>query len=411
MLANTNTLTRKRLTKYTEALGMMSLYARSYGKERIMLDDADGRILAENIVADRDYPPYSRAALEGYAIRKSDWDSGLREYRIQDELETGFCQVQELEEGYCYKVKAGAAVPGSVDAIIAKADALELPSGVVVVQLQNLRYNQNISLQGEDVFAHEVIVPRHTRCCASVIGALASVGKKTVMVEKLPQVALFTTGNELVAVGAPVSKAKMRNSNKHLLLSLLRKWNIKPTLTQHLPDDKKALAEALQNALEHDIVLINGGLSNGDAEWVPPVLEELGVEVVFHKVAIKPGSTVFFGRLPKGGVVFALPGNPFSCLVTFTLFVEDYLFNCFGLQQPLYHSPLLEQREKAHEFTEFFPVRIDILEAGVRPLEVNGSGNILAGVGAHGLGVHPAGQEVLKRGFSLNIIPFSNFSV
>jgi molybdopterin molybdotransferase len=402
----TTTLADKKLVKYTEALQLINVHAGSFGRERIALDDADGRVLAESVFADRDYPPFNRAAMDGFAFRSSDWESGRRDYRIQETLYAGQINEAELAPGACYKVMTGAAVPPWADVLVHREEALEYGMGTLLLP-DKIKPYQNIVQKGEDIRSNEIVVPAQTACDPSLIGLLAGVGKKTLMVERMPRVALFTTGNEIVPVKEAVSGAQVRNSNKHLLLALLRKWKIRPDVCEHLPDNKTVLTAALQKVLSHDIVILNGGVSSGDAEMVPQVLKKLGVEQVFHQVAIKPGKEIYFGKLPKGGVVFALPGNPFSCLVTFTLFVEEFLYSSFGLMQPVYQSTLLEQREKSHSLTEFFPVRIDAISSGVRPFSINGAGDIRAGVGAHALGVHLAGHQVMKRGTVINLIPLN----
>src|SRR3546814_552225 len=133
---------------------------------------------------------------------------------------------------------------------------------------------------------------------------------------------MVTTGNEVVDVNQQPDCFQIRNSNQYLLRSLCAQWQLPVTLCQHVRDDRTALQKALGEALEHPIVIINGGVSAGDADYVPQVLEELGVATLFHKVLIKPGKPVLVGTAPNGNVVFALPGNPLSCFVTFKLFVE-----------------------------------------------------------------------------------------
>ncbi|WP_187263896.1 molybdopterin molybdotransferase MoeA [Pontibacter beigongshangensis] len=396
------------LIPFEEAQQLVKAQAKSFGQEQVALDEADGRVLATAIRADRDYPPFNRSAVDGFAIRTEDWEQGQRSYPIQETIFAGQAHQQELQPGAAYKIMTGAAVPTSADAVIRREDTTE-GEGTVTILMAAVATYQNIAKQGEDIQKEEVLVPAPILINPSVINSLAAVGQARVLVEKLPRIALFTTGDEVKPINAAVSPIQIRNSNRHLLQALLRKWNIKPDVYQHIPDTKEALHQALQGALKHDIIIISGGVSAGDADYVPQVLQELGVEKLFHKVAIRPGKPVFCGKLPGGGMVFALPGNPFSCLVTFTLFIEYYLYNCFGFDAgSVYKYKLLEPRTKKHKLTEFFAAKLDKATAALQPLTFNGSGDIRAGLMAHGLGVHPAEQQVLGQGNHIEFISFSN---
>ncbi|MCC9137472.1 molybdopterin molybdotransferase MoeA [Pontibacter silvestris] len=393
---------------YQKAQDIIRALAKSFGHEEVALDDALGRVLTEAVGADRDYPPFNRAAMDGYAFHSRDWEKGLRDFIVQEVIYAGQSFTDNLKPGACYKIMTGAAVPPSANAIIRREDAQE-EQGRVRLIADAVKPYMNIARKGEDIRKSEVIIPAQTLCNASVTSSLAAVGKHKLLVEKLPKLALFTTGDEVMPIDAPVSEIQIRNSNQHLLKGLLNKWHIKPSLCKHIPDTKNDLTETLRQAMNLDMIVMCGGVSAGDADYVPQVLEELGVEKLFHKVAIKPGKPVFCGKLPGGGIVFALPGNPFSCLVAFTLFIETYFYYCFGLQnQPVYHFPILKTRGKKHKLTEFFAARINQGTPGVTPISVNGSGDIRAGLAAHGLGVHPHDQEELEQNTNIQFIPFMN---
>jgi molybdopterin molybdotransferase len=172
-------------------------------------------------------------------------------------------------------------------------------------------------------------------------------------------------------------------------------------------DEKSQLRLAFENALPLDILIMCGGVSAGDADYVPEVLTGLGVKKLFHKVAIKPGKPFWCGQLPNGGLVFALPGNPFSCLVTFTLFIDPYLRACYGLPpKQVLRLPLTRGRAKKTSFDEFFPVRLTGPEPRLESIYFNGSGDIRAGLGADGLGLHPAHLDELPVGAVVDFIAF-----
>lgn len=363
--------------------------ASSFGCEMVELFEADNRILAVDIVADRDYPPFNRAAMDGYAFRFEDWERGTHVYEIVEVVYAGAKHERELKKGQCYKIMTGAACPDGINVIIKCEDAIEV-SGTVSFTVDRVAEFQHIARQGEDVKQYEVVVCAPQKCNAQLVSVLAALGVSRVSVYILPTVSIVTTGSEVVQPDLPISPFQIRNSNQFLLRSLLKKWSIVPKLCTHADDDIPSLHAVLQEALKHNITIVNGGVSAGDADYVPTVLGKLGVKVLFHKVSIKPGKPILVGQTTGGGIVFALPGNPISCLVTFTVFVEEYLYHCFQYKQRMiYKLPVLESRRKKGELTEFFPVKIHPSDGGLCMLKYNGPGDITAALGANGFAIHP----------------------
>lgn len=368
----------------------------SFGTEMVALENALGRILAEPVVADRDYPPFNRATMDGYAMQLDDIEKGIVEFIVVENIFAGQVSTIGLTSGQCYKIMTGAAVPESADMVIQKENIIE-NGKIIKVQPGNYKKFQQIAKQGEDVKEGECIVSPPVNCTPAIISVLAAMGKAAVKMEKLPRVAVFTTGNEIVGVGESVSTGQIRNSNQYMFLALLQKWGIKPFLCEHIRDDKKELYEMLSKGITGDIIIVSGGVSAGDSDHVPEILESLGITKLFHKVAIKPGKPFWCGHVPGGVMVFALPGNPFSGLVTFTLFVETYLSYCFGLAKPESVTlPLHRQHVKKSNLDEFFPVAIRNFPLSALPLSFNGSGDILAALQADGIAHHPAAVDVLS---------------
>lgn len=373
----------------------------------ISLEEADGRILAENIYADRDYPPFNRAAMDGYAILQNDWEKGIRKYRITETIFTGQPARQPLCSGSCYKIMTGAATPEMANVIVRREDAEE-SEAQVILHSGSLKNYQNIARKGEDSSAGKLLLTAPVRCSPQVIALLATVGKVTLQVYKLPKVALITTGDEVRSPAADISPFQIRNSNQYLLRSLLNQWKIRPFLCEHVNDDKEKLTALLSTALEADLVIINGAVSAGDADHVPAVLQDLGVKNLFHKVSIRPGKPILTGRAPSGAVIFALPGNPLSCLSTFTIFAEHYLYRCFGYEaRPSQLLPIRENRIKKHPLTEFFPVSADHA-GGIKAIPFNGSGDVTAAVYADGLAMQPADLTQLNKDDLVTFYPFNH---
>lgn len=383
---------------YTEAQELLKQLARSFGEEQVPLENALGRVLHEKLVADRDYPPFNRAAMDGYALRYEDFQKGIREYTLIETIYAGQEATTDLAEGACYKIMTGAATPVQADVIVRREDAAE-EAGSVRIMLQTVKPFQNIARQGEDLRQHAVILDRPVVVTPPVISLLAAIGKGAVNVARRPVAAIITTGNEVVPVQAPVQRVQIRNSNRALLQSMLAKEGITPWWVEHVPDDRDLLKRSFEKALAADLVIASGGVSAGDADYVPAVLESLGVQQCFHKLQIRPGKPVWCGQAPNKAMVFALPGNPLSCMVTFMLLVRTWLHACYGIAPP---APLPMQlraaRSKKNNLDEFFPVRLVPGTTTLEAVPFNGSGDIRAALHADGIALHPAGKERVEGG-------------
>ena len=391
------------MLSFEEARNIIITHAHSFGEELIDINDVYGRVLAEAIKADRDYPPFNRASMDGYAIKKSDWDNGLSEFVIAETVYAGKISKHIINTGECYKIMTGAAVPMHADIVIRREDVSEAKNNITLLQ-RELKAFQNIARQGEDIKQDISILQQPAKCTAPVIGLLASLGKNNVLVKKLPTVSIITTGDEVVDVTDKVDPVQIRNSNAYTIKALLKQWNILPSSVSHMPDEIGQLLSAITAAKENDIIILSGGVSEGDADYVPSVLKESGAVEIFHKVAIKPGKPFWFGKFADGAVVFALPGNPLSCMVTFKLFIELFLSCSFGLDKPLPLSlPFNGTRIKKSSLDEFFPVKISGNPSSVGPIHFNGSGDITALITADGIARHPRDITELSQGMLIDL--------
>ena len=388
------------MLSYLEAQHIIKSFAHSFGTEKVLLDNALGRVIAEDVFADRDYPPFNRSAMDGYAIKAEDLQNGINQFSIVDTVYAGGTTTKELGSGQCYKIMTGAAVPLSANAVIRKEDA-EQQDGSVSFLIDGIKSFQNIARKGEDLKKGDLVLNQSVRCNAAITGLLASVGKNEILVEFLPTVAIITTGNEVIELGKEVNEVQIRNSNFYVLKALLKNWNIRSSYHHHALDDPKELFSYLEKALLHDIVIINGGVSAGDADYVPSVLQQLSVEKLFHKVAIRPGKPFWCGHKEKT-MVFALPGNPLSGLVTFTLFIRHFFESCFGLFSSLLSLPIAEERKQRVKLDEFFPVQIKGEPSQFHPVSFNGSGDIRLGFEANAFAIHPSDKTELKKGDIVN---------
>lgn len=390
---------------YTEAQEILSSHAKSFGKETIPLDQAFGRVLQERIIADRDYPPFNRAAMDGYAFRLEDFQQGIRRFKIAATIFAGQSPGTALAAGQCYKIMTGAATPLDADAIVRREDTEE-GSEEVTIRIDTVQPFQNIARRGEDLRERNTIIDKPLVIAPAVISLLAAIGKQSIVVEKLPRVAIITTGNEVRPIEEAVSEVKIRNSNVWLLRSLLAKQGIHPFSVQHIPDDPQLLQKGFQEVLDADIIIASGGVSAGDADFVPGVVESLGVKKLFHKLMIRPGKPIWCGSLPGKGMLFGLPGNPLSSMVTFTLFVQRYLYTCYGIQAPATLTLALEQeRTKKNPLDEFFPVQLVNGSASVKGVPFNSSGDIRTALFADGLARHHRDKPVIQKGELVEYLP------
>lgn len=390
---------------YLEAQLLVRSEAKSFGTEIVSIDDCDGRVLAENIFADRDYPPFNRSAMDGYAINFKDWERGVRTFTVQQTIYAGDLISQNLEKGSAFKIMTGAAIPESADTVIRREDASE-DNNYVSFIADNITQFKNTAQKGEDLKKSTLAIPANSICSAAVIATLATLGKSKIRVQALPKVALFTTGNEVKAINDVLSDVEIRNSNYYLLKSLLKQWKIVPLLHQHIGDSKTELTNTIVQALDLDIIILSGGVSAGDADYVPEILESLGVKKIFHKVAIKPGKPIWCGKKPDGPMVFALPGNPFSSFVTFKLFIETFLQKSLqNTEKTSFESYFSGKRQKKTNLDEFFPAKFNEQRTKLEATLINGSGDIRLGINADALILHPQEKQILSDGQLVSYYP------
>ena len=294
-----------------------------------------GLILAENIIADRDFPPFNRVAMDGVAIAHSTFRGGnssnfdVEKWMpfIEDTQYAGESQRQLSTPKNCMEVMTGAVLPLGCEAVVRYED-LEIEEfegskyAKFLISQREIKDWQNIHPQGSDRKAGDVLLWKGLKISPPEIAVMASVGKDKVLVEIPPRVAVISTGDELVEITTNPEPYQIRMSNSYMLAGALVQIGIKANLF-HLKDDKELLLSKLKEILlNHDILLLSGGVSAGKKDFVPEILTNLGVKKLFHKVAQKPGKPFWFGKSEEGKTIFALPGNPVS---TFLCFCKYFL--------------------------------------------------------------------------------------
>lgn len=375
----------------------------------VWLWDAVGHVLAEDVVTGRDIPPFDRSAMDGYAVRTADMIDGLRDLQVVAVREAGDMGEVAIGKGQCVKIMTGAAVPGDADAVvmIEKTESDE-PARHTRILEKGVRGYQNIARRGEDAPAGSVVLKAGTLLTGQALSVAAGAGMSMLKVRQKPLVSLLQTGGELVEPGEVVTGNKIYNSNTTLLTGLLHDTGL--SRCRYLgtsPDEKKRLAELIRTGLMGDVLILTGGISKGDYDYVPEVLASCGVEILIHGVKIKPGKPLLFGRTAEGHFVFGLPGNPVSVMVCFYEYVLPLLKKLAGLSEGALPAVVLVKVDRAlrkktgRQFN--CPARF-YYESGqlmAEPITGHGSGDYVAAAGVNGVlildiqcGDVAAGQEV-----------------
>jgi len=300
-----------------------------FGSEEVLFTDSIGRVLAEDITADRDFPPFDRVMMDGIAISHKEFQGSGQTFKIQAVQAAGQTPLT-LETGSCIEIMTGAVLPFGADTIVRYED-ISIETAVAKINVESIKQGQNIHLRGEDRKQADVLIPKNTRIGPAEIGVLSTVGKSEVLVKAKPKVAIISTGDELVPIEKIPEPHQIRMSNSYSVKALLDALPIESNVF-HLKDDKIELKEKIKNILKgYDVLVLSGAVSKGSFDYLPEVLEELSVKKLFHKVAQRPGKPFWFGRGEEGEVVFALPGNPVSTFMCTARYVRPWLIENLGL--------------------------------------------------------------------------------
>jgi molybdopterin molybdotransferase len=314
------------------------------GRERVPLREAIGRVLAADVVAPLNLPPFDNSAVDGYAVRSADID-GARERRliIIDRVAAGHAAKQAVRPGEAVRIFTGAPMPAGADTVFMQEDCRI--DGAHVIVPPGLAQGANRRLAGEDIRAGAVALPAGRRLSAQDVALAAALGLTAVEVMRRVRVALFSTGDEIAEPGSPLTGAALYDSNRYLLTAAFARFGAEVTDLGILRDEPKALARAIAAAArDHDLVLTSGGVSTGEADYVRSAVESIG-RIVFWRVAIKPGRPVAMGVIPGGdtgeaAAFVGLPGNPVAVFVTFVRVVRPLLLRLSGaLPEPLVAMP------------------------------------------------------------------------
>ena len=394
-----------------EAIEIIQGQTHPLAKETVPLAEARGRILAEDIVADSDLPPFDRSQMDGYALRAGDVEVAPARLKIVGESAAGRGWHNEMNSGEAVRIMTGAPVPVGADSVQQVELTRELDGGAEVEILESVLRGRSIVKRGSEIKAGETVLHGGERITAAMMAVLASFGQAQVNVGLRPKVAVLATGTELVAVDQKPGKDQIRDSNNYTIAAYAE---LAGSTVERLPlagDNTALLIEQIATAAERsDLVITSGGVSVGAYDFTKPALKELGAEIFFERVALRPGKPTVFARLRGGTLFFGLPGNPVSVSVTFNLFARTALLTMQGAKDPSLIADwavLTRNVKGAGERESYLPAQLKTTEAGMltaEPLKWGGSSDFVGFVRATSLIMVPPGTQLLEAGRKVRVL-------
>src|SRR5215218_2385737 len=393
-----------------EAIQVIRQQTAPLATERVSLERVLGRVLAEEVVADSDLPPFDRAQMDGYAIRARDVTEAPVRLRIVGESAAGKGWHHQLEEGQAVRIMTGAPVPLGADSVQQVELTHELKDGTVVELLEIVETGKSIVPRGAEIKAGELVLRAGTTINAAMLAVLAAFGYAQVQVFRKPRVAVLATGSELVAVDQKPGQDQIRDSNNY---SISAYAELAGAVVERMPltgDETSLLKNQIAEAAKRcDVIVTSGGVSMGVYDLTKAALKELDAEICFERVALRPGKPTVFARLPNRTLVFGLPGNPVSVSVTFNLFARTALLTMQGAREPASkETAVLARSVKGTVDREsYLPAQLttnDDAELVAFPLKWGGSSDFVAFALTTALLIVPANVKTIEAGSLVTVL-------
>lgn len=384
----------------------------------VPLEEATGHILQETLLADRDFPPFDRVAMDGIAYKMADVNDHDT-LIIADMQLAGAAQKTLKQSGHCMEVMTGAILPAHADTVTRYEDVeIYEQDGRKIARLivKPTAQGQNIHKQGTDQQVGDILLEPGVILNPAGIAVAASIGKTHLQVSRIPSIGIISTGDELVEVHETPQPYQIRRSNSYALQAALTEMKVPATL-YHFADTLEAVRKGLLQALsQHQVLILSGGVSKGKVDYVPQVLEELGVKKLFHQVQQRPGKPFWFGENnEEGKIVFALPGNPVSTFMCFHRYVKPWLLASLGLSGPKsMYAVLAEDVTFEPPLTYFLQVLARNSTTGVlnaHPYHGHGSGDFANLLRCNGFMELPVGKNTFRKGEVYPLIPFGRLDI
>jgi molybdopterin molybdotransferase len=389
------------MTTVQQAEHIILNQVRNYGTEEVGFEQSPGRVLAEDIFADRDMPPFNRVTMDGIAIKYSAYADGLRAFHIAATQAAGDRPVDITAADQCIEIMTGAVLPDTLDTIIRYEDVLITGTDAEIV-VETVKAGQNIHVKGRDKQFGDVVAAKGKIITPAIIGIIASAGKTRVIVKKIPKVVIISSGDELVEVHETPAPYQIRKSNNYTIKTALQQHGV-PADMLHIPDDPEVTQARIAECLKsYDVILLSGGISMGKFDYIPQALEQVGVAKLFHKVQQRPGKPFWFGADRNGALVFAFPGNPVATFMCLHRYFLPWLNAAMGLDEtPARYAALSQDFYFEPDLQYFLQVKTT-LTADARliasPLAGNGSGDFANLADTDAFLELPAGRNEFEAG-------------
>ena len=374
----------------------------------VPLHDALGGILAQNIVAERDHPAFDRVTMDGIALAYDDWERGCRRFQVIGTQAAGGAPLALEGADQCVEIMTGASLPEGADTIV-PVERLDLAAGQAGLpdNYAPTRW-QFVHRRGSDHPARSTLMQPGMLISAPEMAVLAASGYSHVKVARRPSIAVVSTGDELVDVDGPVEPFQIRSSNDWAIEAVLKRKGLTDVTRRRLRDDPELLCREIAALHDsHDVLILSGGVSMGKYDYVPMVMKELDVKLIFHKIKQRPGLPMWFGMSEQGKPIFALPGNPVSTLVCLVRYVVTALAEAQGqLALVTERVALKEEVEFGPDLAFFLPVRLIWDRDGrcvAEPQRTNTSGDFSSLAGTDGFVELPRGPELYPEGFAARL--------
>jgi molybdopterin molybdotransferase len=394
-----------------EALQIVREQSRPLETENVNIEQSLSRILAADIVADTDLPPFNRSQMDGYAVRAEDTSAAPVRLKIVGESAAGKGWHQEIHEGEAVRIMTGAPVPPGADAVQQVELTHELKDNTVVELLASVTSGRSIVNRGSEIKSGELTLRTGIKLNAAMLAVLASFGYAQVRVGRKPRVSVLATGSELVAIDKTPGPDQIRDSNNYSIAAYAENAG---ALIERLPltvDDTRSLKKVMADAASRsDLVVTSGGVSMGVYDFTKAALLELGAELFFERIALRPGKPTVFARLPNGTLMFGLPGNPVSVSVTFNLFARTAILAMQGANEPALRTDtavLAKPVKGTPERESYLPAQLTTNDDGqliAFPLKWGGSSDFVAFARATALVIIPAGTQVWESDSLVKVV-------
>jgi len=397
------------MIRVEEAEKIIGSQVKDFGIESVPFETSQGRVLAEDLIADRDLPPFNRATLDGIAINYESFEKGIRSFHVMATQAAGDIPHDINNPGECIEIMTGAALPATTDTVIGYED-LHIQNGIAAIRTETINKGKGIHAKGKDRKKNEIVATASQLITPVLINMAASLGKTNLLVKKLPEVVVISSGDELVEVDETPSPYQVRRSNSYMVKSALMQYNLCADML-HIPDDLEITKQKIRDCLQsHDVIILSGGISMGKFDYIPQALQELSVNKLFHKVQQRPGKPFWFGTHANGVLVFALPGNPVSTFMCLHRYVLPWLKASIGLPPGESGYATLDRDVSFTPSLQYFlQVKLHINKKGnlmATPVDGNGSGDFANLLDTDAFMELPLEQNNFAQGEVFRIWPF-----